>query len=288
MRFILIMSTLGRVNEIDRFCRNLAAQTHQNFRLCVCDQNTDDRLDHLIAKHSETMHIDVVRSAKGLSKGRNAALCHMLRPDDPDFLDDQTIIAFPDDDCWYDDPRLLEDVAITFAADETLDGLTVRSVDEAGKPSASNAPKSPLQLGRQNIFVGNVGISYCIFLRRHLVQTVGEFDEALGVGAGTPWGAGEESDYLIRALHLGYRLRHRPDIHVSHPRKNERPDKQRYYAYAMGHGRVLRKNGYSPLFLIKDTGKALAAFIVKSTLRRTILTPYLWRARGYVQGFLSS
>ena len=43
-------------------------------------------------------------------------------------------------------------------------------------------------------------ISFTIFLRRRVVERVGEFDETLGVGAGTPYGSCEESDYLIRAV----------------------------------------------------------------------------------------
>ena len=52
-------------------------------------------------------------------------------------------------------------------------------------------------------------------LRRSLVDLVGEFDPALGV-SGTDIGRGEETDYLRRALALGFRGRYLPGACVDH------------------------------------------------------------------------
>jgi hypothetical protein len=49
---------------------------------------------------------------------------------------------------------------------------------------------------------------------------------------------------------------------------------------------VLRLNGYSPLVPAKDVLVALAAFLIKSLIARRILSHYLYRALGYLQGYL--
>ena len=76
---------------------------------------------------------------------------------------------------------------------------------------------------------------------------MGEFDESLGVGAGTPWGSSEEMDFIIRAIRQGSRLRYDPDLVVFHPQTVsdfDRTAAQRHLSYSRGFGRVLKKHGY--------------------------------------------
>ena len=65
--------------------------------------------------------------------------------------------------------------------------------------------------------------SHTIFLRRDVVERVGAFDEALGLGSGTPWSSGEEIDYLVRALRSGARIEYDPALVVTHPVKPVTP-----------------------------------------------------------------
>lgn len=287
VKFVLIMSTLGRDEDVRRFLESLDRQTHRDFALYVCDQNDDDRLKAVLASFEGRFPIKVTTSAKGLSRGRNAAL-KLAGREAGGVAPDDCCIVFPDDDCWYDDPRLLEEVASALQENPALDGVTARSVDQDGVPSARSSPDVEVEITPSNIFVGSMAISYCIFLRKPFVDAVGQFDEALGVGAGTPWGAGEESDYLIRGLRAGRRLRYLPTLRVRHPRKDALSDAGRFMSYAMGHGRVLRKNGYSAAFLARDVVKALGAFAVRSIGQRRLMVAYLARAWGYVRGFAST
>ena len=79
-----------------------------------------------------------------------------------------------------------------------------------------------------------------------VVERVGAFDEALGLGAGTPWSSGEEIDYLVRALRLGVRMEYDPSLVVTHPVKPVTPAE----LVALGRrdgasvGYVLARNGY--------------------------------------------
>jgi GT2 family glycosyltransferase len=282
MAFTLIMSTMGRTTELERFFQSLVDQGRNDIRIFLCDQNDDDRLLSVLDAWKRRFPITVVRSDRGLSRGRNAALTAALQ--DTSQKGQSHIVAFPDDDCWYA-PDVLNRVAALFSSDSWLSGLTVRSMSEDGRPSARTSPAQVVTLDRENLFVGSMGISYCIFLRQPVVEKVGAFDGSLGVGSGSPWGAGEESDYLLRAMASGSKLRYEPGIHVFHPDKSGEATGARFLAYARGHGRVLRLNGYSWSKVLKEVVIAFLAFIYRSLKSRKIAVPYLYRGIGYLQGY---
>jgi glycosyltransferase involved in cell wall biosynthesis len=286
MRFTLIMSTLGRTVEVERFLTSLKGQSLGAYDLYICDQNSDDRLKAVIDPSVTGVPYTAVQSPRGLSRGRNAGLRVALARESAVGAD-QEIVAFPDDDCWYE-PDTLEKVAAALRDHPELAGVTVRSMDQHGAPSARRSPSQWRDLSLNNVLKDDVGISYCIFVRRSFVEAVGEFDESLGVGSGTDWGAGEESDFLIRGLKRGLRLAYNPEIFVSHPRKDAEDNTGRFLSYARGHGRVLRKNGYSWFYLARDTSRALAAMVVKSVLSGRIASGYVSRVRGYLEGYFDN
>src|SRR5436190_5169595 len=185
MTFDLVVATVGRTAELERFLASLEAQTHRDFRVLVVDQNMDDRVAPLL--DGRAVHL---RSPVGLSHARNVALPHV----------EADVIAFPDDDCVYP-PDLLERVAARLA---NLDGVT-------GREPWWTTPAATLT--RDNLW--NRAISFTIFLRRQLVERVGAFDERLGL----PSSSAEEIDYLIRALDTGARVAYDPTLVVMHPQK---------------------------------------------------------------------
>ena len=186
MTFDLVVATVGRTAELERFLASLDGQTHRDFRLIVVDQNPDDRIASLLDERA--LHL---RSPLGLSRARNVALPHVTAD----------AVAFPDDDCIYP-PDLLDRVAARLV---DLDGVTGR---EPWWPTGA------AMLTRENLW--NRSISFTIFLRRSVVERVGRFDETLGL----PNGSGEETDYLIRALDAGARIAYDPTLVVEHPQKS--------------------------------------------------------------------
>jgi glycosyltransferase involved in cell wall biosynthesis len=198
--FDLIVATVDRVDELDGLLASLERQTFQDFRVLVVDQNGDDRIEPIVRKHGG-LELLRLRSPRGLSRARNEALGEI----------NADVVAFPDDDCRYPED-LLERIAERFA-DERLDGLTGREVDAHGHSSPSWRSDAAM-LTRANLW--NRAISFTIFLRAPLVARVGAFDEQLGLGAGTPWSSGEETDYLVRAVDGGARIEYEPAIVVVH------------------------------------------------------------------------
>ncbi len=233
MKFSLIMGTMGRTEEVAACLDSLARQDHRDFELLVVDQNPDDRLMPLLADHAQRMRIVHLRSAPGLSRARNLGLRHACGD----------VIAFPDDDCWYP-LGLLSHVKQRFDSEPALDGLTGRFVDGAGRSEGRWLPRSQ-PLNPYTVWRG--AISFSIFLRRPLVERIGGFDEALGVGAGTPWGAGEETDYLLRGLRAGGRIAYDHRLVLRHPVKTAEFGPaaiERQCRYEAGFGRVIRRAGY--------------------------------------------
>jgi GT2 family glycosyltransferase len=284
MTFILIMSTMERSEELERFFQSVATEQQTPFKIYLCDQNDGPLLDPVLASWKSRLGIEVVHSDRGLSRGRNAAIKAALRE-----FGSQTgkcYVAFPDDDCWYT-PKVLSNVLAEFEANPGISVIAARSITETGRPTARSSPEHAVELNRHNLFRGSMAISYCIFLELEVVERVGLFDPTLGVGSGTVWGAGEESDYLLRALELGYRLKYLPDLKVVHPDKTVAATGLRFLAYARGHGRVLRLNGYHPWVVAKDVFVALVAFVIKSLAGRRLASAYLYRALGYLQGYWS-
>ena len=231
MRLSLLVATFGRDEELHALLRSLQAQTFQDFEVIVIDQNPDERVTDVLACYAGDFPILHQRSAKGHSHAFNVGLKSVTGD----------AVAFPDDDCWYD-PDLLEHVVRFFEGHPEQDGVTGREQIEPGFSSGFRwdpcaGPITPSNVWRR-------AITFSIFLRRPLVEDL-RFDESLGVGSGSPWGAGEETDYLLRAIAQGHSIHYDPALTVWHrgrsgPYTPEVYAKARYYG--RGIGRVLRKH----------------------------------------------
>ncbi|SDY44345.1 Glycosyl transferase family 2 [Collimonas sp. OK242] len=242
MKFSLILATVGRSDEVARLLASLDAQDYRNFELIVVDQNKDDRLLPILASYREKFSIRHVRSvAHGASRARNVGLG----------LADGDVISFPDDDCWYP-PGLLQKVVTVLDSHPELDGITGRFTDGDGRTEGRWLESSML-LNRYNVWRG--AIEFSIFLHRRVVDAVGPFNELLGVGAGTVWGAAEGTDYLLRSLRHGFKLKFLVDLTLHHPVKTTDFDAvacSRQKKYETGIGHVMRINDY-PLWYFPAT-----------------------------------
>lgn len=273
-RFSLVLATLNRTVELERFVLTLNRQ-EAAVQLIVIDQNKDDRLVPILAKLVPSVDLLHLRSAPGLSKARNVGLKHV----------DGDVVAFPDDDCWYPD-GVLKFVSTRLENSPDIDGITGRSTDGEGEASAGNFDKSSGLVDLKTVW--GRGISFAIFVRRKVADQIGDFDETLGVGAGTRFGSGEETDYLIRGLKLGARLRYDPELIVYHPNPVANygvKARARGYSYGLGMGRVLTKHGYPMSFLARSVIRPFAGFALSAaTLRFSKAAYHLSITRGRLLG----
>jgi glycosyltransferase involved in cell wall biosynthesis len=276
MKFSLIMATLGRYVEVERFLMFLDQQTYRNFELIVVDQNEDERLVPLIKAFRAKFSLIHLQSDKGLSLARNVGMCHISG----DF------VSFPDDDCWYD--RLaLENAYKVFQQYPQYGGITGRAVDGKGHDTAGKYDKTSGLVDAINVW--RRAISFTIFLRRQVCLDIGEFDEEMGVGSKTIYGSGEETDYVLRAIR-NHQVYYSSTFTINHPNPLVCYSPQvisRGYRYGCGFGRVVRKHGYNSHFKLRSLIRPFLGMMLYSSTFQLPKSHYYWNTfRGRLRGML--
>ncbi|HLL40550.1 MAG TPA: glycosyltransferase [Rubrobacteraceae bacterium] len=275
--FSLILPTIGRREEPERFLASLAAQTFRGFELVVVDQNPDDRLVPVVDAYEDLYPILHLRTKRvGASAARNEGLRYS-RSD---------LVAFPDDDCRYPSD-LLEKVARFFDRHPELDGLTGRLIDEQGQSSILDFDLDPGPLDTINIWTRSIEAT--MFLRGKSARRF-RFDETLGRGSGTAWESGEGTDYLLQLLSEGASLYYEPSLNVIHPHPvppYDAKSMRRAYEYGCGRGRVLRKHQYPLRERAKTLVWPLKRAVACAANLKTAEARYHWnvfrgRSRGLV------
>lgn len=246
----LIVATVGRTIELDRLFESLAAQTYKDFEIIVVDQNVDDRLQsylHRARRAGLTVRHLRLRPAN-LSAARNVGI---------DAAEGQWV-GFPDDDCWYE-PTLLEKLAHRFRCNDALSGAAVQWVEE-GVP-VGLAPHFTWE--RSKRFRDMPVASFQLFFHRKLFDRIGNFDCRLGVGLF--FGAGEETDLVLRALRAGALLTFETEAKVHHPIKIPAPTSQARLAT------MCRERGAGALW----AKHGLPAWVIVRGLIAPVLRPLL-------------
>ena len=276
----LIVATLGRSTEMERFLEHADKQSYCKFEvIVVVDQNSDGRLEDIIKRYESRMAIIQLRCSPGLSKARNAGIR----------VSSGEIIAFPDDDCWYP-PSLLESIVTLFGKNTNWDGLTGRIVNEMN--SVSGDARFDTESGY--VTLPNVWRRVCsatIFFTRETVEAIGNFDEELGPGAGTPWGGADDIDYLARAIKAGRTIFYDPKISVFHPDLSVAAQADRlgrFYSYGAGMGRVWMKQKFPARVIGYYLLRPLVGVCVSLVTGRWMQARYRWAAfQGRLSGLMS-
>ena len=184
----LILATVGRSDDVARFVDSAIAQSSRAFELIVVDQNHDDRLAAVVHKAlAAGLSVQHLRMDQpSLSGARNLGLKHARG----------SVIAFPDDDCWYE-ADVVATVCSALSSEPAWSGLVAQWVEQADARGGALA-EGLLDEQVWRRYRGGDASSISLFVRASLFKQLGGFDERLGVGR---WfGAGEEIDFIFRAL----------------------------------------------------------------------------------------
>jgi len=278
MKFSLILATINRTLEVEKLLESLKKQTHRDFELIVVDQNPDNRLIHLLNEYGNFFPIQHIHSAKGLSRARNIGLKYISGE----------VVCFPDDDGWYA-PSLLAQVSHLLMQHPEYDGCTGKVIDANGNAVGGRYDSRAGFLSTYNVWIR--ATSFSIFLRSAAIEAMKPFDERLGVGSGTPFGSGEETDFLIQGIKQGKKIYYTPDLAVFHPNPISVYDDhtfRRAFSYGCGAGYVLRKHRYPLWFVIYHLLRPLGGAVLALVQGKIAKARFSWSLfRGRVTGWLS-
>lgn len=234
----LVLATVGRTGELDRLFASLGGQTFRDFEVIVVDQNGDQRLAPVLARaRQQGLVVRAVKhSPPNLAAARNAGIAIACG----------RWIGFPDDDCWYE-PETLANFQRSITADARLRGVVGAWVEQA---AGYCIQPEILEASAWRNFRGGDASSICLFFQRELIVAMGGFDGRLGVGQ---WfGAGEETDCVMRALNSGARIVRVPEVRIHHVfhRGAVLPWRQAR-ARARGTGALYAKHRMSPYVILR-------------------------------------
>lgn len=273
------MATVNRKKQVQNYLYHLDQQKYRDFELIVVDQNQDDRLAETLNFYKDRFSIlHLHAKANGASRARNLGIQHGRG----------NIFTFPDDDCWYP-PTLLADVYSFFADHSNADILSVRSVDHLFGNSHVSWSRSEGFINRYSMW--NRVVEFSMFLRSEVIRQVGDFDEFLGVGAGTRWGSGEGPDYLLRALKANFSIYYNPNYLIYHPQPVQIYNTKsitRAYSYGGGIGAILKKHQYPFWFVsyqwIRSMGGIFASLLSGKPNKARYYLAALW---GKITGWIT-
>lgn len=226
MKFSLIMATLGRFEEVAEFCNMLAKQIYKDFELIVVDQNEGDGLKEILAPFKKQFQLIHIQSnKKGLSVNRNIGLQKATGD----------IIAFPDDDCLYNEDTL--EYVLRNMQKRNVEYFSINWHDSSQPEEFQCVLGDASWIEKRKFF--DVGSSITMFVKKSLIEGF-KFDEQLGVGA--KFGSGEETDLLLYCLSKNAKCYCDSSYFIHHPyKKNEKVDVKRSYNYALGYGALMKK-----------------------------------------------
>ena len=233
----MLVATVNRKEPLERLLDSLCRQTlpADSFEVLLADQNEEGFLQPVLDAFSSALSIQVVRVPnKGVSQARNALLPYVRGE----------YVAFPDDDCFYEEDTL-EKVKSFFeghAAAHVIQGSWSDPAD-ARQECPGEGGGQCTQADWSSVF--RRGGSLVQFFRREAVERIGPYDTVLGPGNGLPYGCGEDTDYLLRALEAGLCVMHVPAVHVRHKEADlslSGNGLQKVQSYAAGRMYLLHKH----------------------------------------------
>lgn len=236
MKFSLIIGTINRMEVLSYCLDAIRRQTYRKFELIIIDQSYGKETENLVKKidwcEVHYLHVNYI----GLSRARNDA----LRLATGDYF------CLIDDDAEYSE-NYLETVKqkIDNGGDKYI--YTGFIYDNIKKRCFCkyDAIKKNNKLNTSEI------LKYCpsaaLIIPMDFYKKFGGFDERFGVGG--EYGAGEETDLLLRAKKNGYNVSHIKEMKLNHPillNNNENIDRgmnsQKAFSYSVGIGALYKKH----------------------------------------------
>lgn len=203
----VIVCTRNRSDALARLLERLeqlVVPAGVRWELIIVDNESTDGTAALLASLPRRLPMRVVNEhTPGLSRARNTGLAAATGD----------LLLFTDDDC-LPDPQWLAAIRDEFARAPSLGvlGGRVELFDERDQPTTTRTSRERDEI--TSAFKVDSIIGCNMAFRRSALAAAGPFDVALGGGTGA--GAGEDVDFVYRALRAGLRIEYSPDALVYH------------------------------------------------------------------------
>ena len=264
---------------LSRTLDSILTSTSQDFEIVLVDQNIISTIKPEIRGNTKYADVIYINSDDiGLSKGRNSGI-KRAKGSWLLFFDDDAIM--PADTLTTISPALYQqkdEPMIYFCDIRTL---------ETGRPYLKKSITMGSRIGLLNF---DSVCSIALLFNSRVILETGLFDETLGAGA--EYGAGEESDIILRALKHRFSIEKLDGFTVYHPQPTT-TDLSRRESYGMGTGALYKKHIFSsPRFFASLSLKFTTELLLRSLLiLRHITSPdlkeYHYRyMQGCIRGFV--
>lgn len=273
MLLSIIVTSQDRPKELKRYFETINKQKNINFsnlQIIFVDQGDNKSIyDNL----SQSIIRKYVKYHKcGLSEARNQGLKFVIGD----------IVAFGDDDSWYDDDTL----------SKVFDLFEKRNIDGVGTAikNESDVPynKYPQEI-KKLTYLNHYGLSSAsIFLQ---YDSSVSFDVNIGVGSKFNLLSGEETDYLWTYMerHPNFVIEFHPEITVRHPvlqKQNFNNYLDKCYYYARGFGYIMKKHSLPATFIIQNFLRPFMGIFVYLLVNNFRCRKSYYILKGRMEGYL--
>ena len=273
MLLSLVVGSVDRTEELSKLLQGFQSQTFRDFEVIVVDQNEDDRLVSILKSFEGLFPLRHIRSSvRNISHARNVGLAAARGE----------IVGFPDDDCQYL-PDTMTLVVRHFVENPSLAILAGNHQSPSGALVNGRWTGQSCNIDDRTVWTTVMGSS--LWIRTAPAREVGGFDPA--IGPGTPWGSGEEPDFVLSLLRRGYHGYYDVAIGILHPDKRLSSSAiARAFLYGAGTGRVLRKHAIAPSIVLPYFLRPIGGLIVILLRARLDHFRYYWGTlRGRLFGY---
>lgn len=199
--------------------------------------------------------VRTITSSPGLSHARNMGLKSISKVCD--------VIILPDDDVTVSRASLSAVLnEVVAKGTDAGSGILLSGPDRKRR---INFPNTACDITMKNVWHTSIEAGY--FFRPCVFETIGYYDESLGLGAPTPWQSGEGTDLLLRVIKSGKKVRFSPDYLLFERTVDQLEiieNRARVRKYARGTGRVFR-NQYSRsdqiLLIVRSMAKVVLGYL---------------------------
>jgi GT2 family glycosyltransferase len=204
----VVIGTRNHGDSIAVTLETILANDYRAFDVTVVDQSTNDQTQVSVAPFLRDPRVCYIRTpTRGLARGQNIGIAAARGE----------LIAITDDDCRAPS-SWVRNIVDAFEMDSQI-GVVLGNVLAA--PYDPRAGFTQCYIRAEPFLAHRVsekhrveGIGANMACRRRVWQALNGLDEMLG--AGTPLYAAEETDFIIRALLLGYFVYETPNVFVTH------------------------------------------------------------------------